>query len=182
MKIQQTRLFSQGCTVLLALTFSPFSQAYQYDQAARLINERLSYMKDVAGYKAEKHLAIEDQEQEKKVLLQSTAEAESFGLDGQSAAPFIIAQMDAAKAIQYRYRADWLSTPEKNWQPQDLSEVRAKISALNTALLKNIAYDLKRNNNRAPNHCAYMWPVQQPNLRDADKRMLCQTLNQIRLK
>lgn len=53
-------------------------------------------------------------------------------------------QMDVAKAIQYRYRADWLSSPETNWKPQDLSEVRLKISALNTELLKNIAYELKK--------------------------------------
>lgn len=31
-----------------------------------LINERLSYMKDVAGYKAQHHQAIEDLLQEKK--------------------------------------------------------------------------------------------------------------------
>lgn len=58
--------------------------------------------------------------------------------------------MDVAKAIQYRYRAIWLSSPETNWKPQDLSEVRVKISALNTELLKNIAYELKKNNNKAP--------------------------------
>ncbi len=44
--------------------------------------------------------------------------------------------MNVAKAIQYRYRADWLSSPETNWKPQDLSEVRLKISSLNTELLK----------------------------------------------
>ncbi len=91
-------------------------------------------------------------------------------------------QMDVAKAIQYRYRADWLSSPETNWKPQDLSEVRLKISALNTELLKNIAYELKKNNNKAPHGCSYMWPVQHPQLKEADKRALCVTLNKIKLK
>ena len=41
------------CTLAVFMGFSSLAQAYQYDQTARLINERLSYMKDVAGYKAE---------------------------------------------------------------------------------------------------------------------------------
>lgn len=67
------------CTLAVFMCFSSLAQAYQYDQTARLINERLSYMKDVAGYKAEQHLPIEDLTQEKKVLDQSVSEAESFG-------------------------------------------------------------------------------------------------------
>lgn len=55
-----------------------------------------------------------------------------------------MAQMDVAKAIQYRYRADWLSSPETNWKPQDLSEVRVKISALNTELLKISPMNLRK--------------------------------------
>ena len=47
------------------MCISSLAQAYQYDQTARLVNERLSYMKDVAGYKAEQHLPIEDLTQEK---------------------------------------------------------------------------------------------------------------------
>ncbi|NDW99172.1 chorismate mutase [Acinetobacter baumannii] len=178
--IQQT--VKVATTVAALMCFSSLAQAYQYEQTARLINERLSYMKDVAGYKAEQHLRIEDLTQEKKVLDQSLSEADAFGLNSETVKPFIVAQMDVAKAIQYRYRADWLSSPETNWKPQDLSEVRVKISALNTELLKNIAYELKKNNNKAPHGCSYMWPVQHPQLKEADKRALCVTLNKIKLK
>lgn len=52
--------------------------------------------------------------------------------------------MNVAKAIQYRYRADWLSSPETNWKPQDLSEVRLKISSLNTELLKILPMNLRK--------------------------------------
>ncbi|MDU6286985.1 MAG: chorismate mutase, partial [Acinetobacter sp.] len=132
-------------TLAAFMCFPPLAQASQYTQTARLVNERLSYMKDVAGYKAEQHLPIEDLTQEKKVLDQSLSEAESFGLNSETVKPFIVTQMNVAKAIQYRYRADWLSSPESNWKPQDLAEVRLKISSLNTELLKNIAVELKRN-------------------------------------
>lgn len=161
---------------------SSLAQAYQYDQTARLVNERLSYMKDVAGYKAEQHLPIEDLTQEKKVLDQSLSEAESLGLNSETVKPFIVTQMNVAKAIQYRYRADWLSSPESNWKPQDLAEVRLKISSLNTELLKNIAVELKKNHNKAPHGCSYMWPVQHPQLKEADKKALCVALNKIKLK
>ena len=114
-------------TLAAFMCISSLAQAYQYDQTARLVNERLSYMKDVAGYKAEQHLPIEDLTQEKKVLDQSLSEAESFGLNSETVKPFIVTQMNVAKAIQYRYRADWLSSPESNWKPQDLAEVRLKL-------------------------------------------------------
>jgi chorismate mutase len=44
-------------TLAAFMCISSLAQAYQYDQTARLINERLSYMKDVAGYKAEQHFS-----------------------------------------------------------------------------------------------------------------------------
>ncbi|WP_213071388.1 chorismate mutase [Acinetobacter pittii] len=169
-------------TLAAFMCFSSLAQASQYTQTARLVNERLSYMKDVAGYKAEQHLPIEDLTQEKKVLDQSLSEAESFGLNSETVKPFIVTQMNVAKAIQYRYRADWLSSPESNWKPQDLAEVRLKISSLNTELQKNIADELKKNNNKAPHGCSYMWPVQHPQLKEADKKALCETLNKIKLK
>ncbi|MHC6185856.1 chorismate mutase [Acinetobacter sp. X9] len=169
-------------TLAAFMCFSSLAQASQYTQTARLVNERLAYMKDVAGYKAEQHLPIEDLTQEKKVLDQSLSEAESLGLNSETVKPFIVTQMNVAKAIQYRYRADWLSSPESNWKPQDLSEVRLKISSLNTELLKNIAYELKKNHNKEPHGCSYMWPVQHPQLKDADKKALCVALNKIKLK
>ncbi|MDQ9948255.1 MULTISPECIES: chorismate mutase [Acinetobacter] len=169
-------------TLAAFMCISSLAQAYQYDQTARLVNERLAYMKDVAGYKAEQHLPIEDLTQEKKVLDQSLSEAESFGLNSETVKPFIVTQMNVAKAIQYRYRADWLSSPETNWKPQDLAEVRLKISSLNTELLKNIAVELKKNYNKAPHGCSYMWPVQHPQLKEADKKALCVALNKIKLK
>ncbi|ODL98385.1 chorismate mutase [Acinetobacter pittii] len=169
-------------TLAAFMCISSLAQAYQYDQTARLVNERLAYMKDVAGYKAEQHLPIEDLTQEKKVLDQSLSEAESFGLNSETVKPFIVSQMNVAKAIQYRYRADWLSSPESNWKPQDLAEVRLKISSLNTELLKSIAYELKKNHNKGPHGCSYMWPVQHPQLKDTDKKALCVALNKIKLK
>lgn len=153
----------------------------QNADVAALINQRLSHMKDVAGYKAQHYLAIEDLPQEAKVLANSVAEAEKLGLDGESVKPFIQAQMDAAKAIQYRYRADWLSAPEKDWQPAPLEQVRVKISALNSAILTGINQTLSQDG-QFTDRAAFMKTLEQVNLKDNDKQRLWQSLKQIRLK
>ncbi|CAJ0995199.1 Secreted chorismate mutase [Sodalis praecaptivus] len=142
---------------------------------AALMNQRLSYMKDVAGYKASHHLAIEDLPQEARVLSASVAEAETLGLNGDSIKPFIQAQMDAAKAIQYRYRADWLSKPEQGWQPKPLEQVRSHIGILSTAILHAISARLTQGQTFTDQQ-AFMHALEQTNLNDGDKQRLWDSL------
>ncbi|BCM44840.1 chorismate mutase [Escherichia coli] len=157
------------------------AMAIQNEYVASLINQRLSYMKDVAGSKEKNHLAIEDLFQEEKVLSKAELEAEKLGLDGKSVKFFMQAQIDAAKAIQYRYRADWLSIPEKNWQPAPLEQVRKKISALNTNILSDISTKLATGY-RFTDKTAFMKSVDQTHLKDSDKERLWDSLRQITLK
>lgn len=80
-----TRLTVIGKLIIASSFFLSLAvQAQQCGQTAPLINERLSYMKDVAGYKAENHLPIEDRIQEEKVINSAMAQAESLGLNGES--------------------------------------------------------------------------------------------------
>jgi chorismate mutase len=109
-----------ACLMLASVTLSTLPltvQASENGNLPGLINERLSYMKDVASSKAENHQPVEVVAQEDRVLQDTQKVAEGLGLDPNSVKPFIVAQMSAAKAIQYRYRADWLSTPETDWKP-----------------------------------------------------------------
>ncbi|MGJ0580808.1 chorismate mutase [Xenorhabdus bovienii] len=173
-----------GRLLLLAgLFFSATAMAMptQNDEVASLINQRLSYMKDVAGYKANNHLAIEDLRQEAKVLSSSVLEAEKLGLDGESVKPFIQAQMDAAKAIQYRYRADWLSVPEKGWQPEPLEQVRSKISVLNTDILTDVSTRLTKGD-LFTDKTAFTKVLDQTHLKNGDKERLWSLMKQITLK
>ncbi|WP_168416075.1 chorismate mutase [Erwinia amylovora] len=171
-----------GLLLLAGLLFSATGMATltQKDDVAALINQRLSYMKDVAGYKANNHLAIEDLSQEAKVLSGSVVLAVKLGLDGESVKPFIQAQMDAAKAIQYRYRADWLSEAQTGWQPQPLEQVRSKISVLSTDILTHISQRLSKGE-RFTDKTAFMQGLEQTNLKDIDKTRLWQALQQITL-
>lgn len=145
---------------------------------AENVNQRLSWMKDVAGYKAVRHLPIEDLQQEANVLAKSVAEAEKLGLDGHSVRPFIQAQMDAAKAIQYRYRADWLTAPEVGWQPQPLDVIRTRLSQLNTTILRDINENLQHK--KLPDRDTFIQTVKQPNLSEKEVLRLWQTLNEIK--
>lgn len=165
----------------LILSSSAFAAPIEYEDVATLINQRLSLMKDVAGYKAKNHLAIEDFAQEDKVLSSTMLQAEKLGLDGDSVRFFVQAQMDAAKAIQYRYRADWLSQPEKGWEPQPLDLVRSKISLLSAAILTDISAKLTKGG-QFTDKADFMKRVDQTNLKDSDKERLWESLKKITLK
>ncbi len=159
------------------------AQASENANLPGLINQRLSYMKDVASNKASLHLPVEVREQEDKVLLATQKTAAGLGLDPQSVKPFIVAQMSAAKAIQYRYRADWLATPEKDWQPRPLEEIRQNIAALSEQILQRLAVELKTQGKISPDsQAAFIADLQQKNLSEADKVQLFKTLEQVRLK
>ncbi|MGX5024760.1 chorismate mutase [Enterobacter sp. UPMP2060] len=171
----------RGLLLMAGLFFPAMAMATQDDEVASLINQRLFYMKDVAGYKANNHLPIEDLPQEAKVLASSLVQAEKLGLDGESVKPFIQAQMDAAKAVQYRYRADWLLAPEKDWQPEPLEQVRSEISVLNTIILTRISKKLTigiQFNDKS----SFMKELDQEHLKSSDKERLWNSLRNISLK
>ncbi|ARD63680.1 chorismate mutase [Kosakonia radicincitans DSM 16656] len=167
--------------LLAAATFS--ATAASAPSIGNLINERLSWMKDVAGYKAQHHQAIEDLQQEEKVLESTLADADSLGLKGESVRPFIQAQMDAAKAIQYRYRADWLAAPETDWQPRPLQDVRTQIGQLSARILQSVAARLKSGQPLTEqDRKAFMHVLQQKNLHEQDKQRIWETMKRISLK
>ena len=95
---------------LLFLTLTAFqaSAAVKSSDIFKTINERLSYMEDVALYKAQKGIKIEDLARELVVVETASLSAQKAGLDIESVSEFFQAQISAAKAIQYRYRADLL--------------------------------------------------------------------------
>ncbi|ATO31404.1 Secreted chorismate mutase [Dickeya dianthicola] len=170
---------------LAACLLSTSALAAESADLASLVNQRLGYMKDVAGYKAAHHLAIEDLQQEDNVLKASRQQATQYGLDADSVTPFIRAQMDAAKAIQYRYRADWLAMPEQqDWQPRPLDDVRTQIAKLNGMLLQQLADTLHQQGGSLSrlNHAAFMHTVTQKNLSEHDKARLFTTLKQAKLQ
>ncbi|MCB0639868.1 MAG: gamma subclass chorismate mutase AroQ, partial [Lewinella sp.] len=74
---------------------------------ADLVNQRLSYMKDVAAYKWQHQLSIENQAREQVVIQSSVEQASVYGLDTASARSFFEAQIIAAKEIQQYWFDQW---------------------------------------------------------------------------
>ncbi len=144
------------------------------------LNQRMLMMKDVAGYKAEQHLPVEDLVRERKVVAAAQEEAKDTGLDPHSVVPFIQAQMDVAKAIQYRYLADWLSRPEPNWRPENLDDVRKTISDQDRVILNSIGQRLRVGSFSEKDKSEILGLLNAPNLSDADKSHLVNALSLIK--
>ena len=104
-----------------------------------LINERLSYMKHVALSKERSNSPTEDIERETVVLMDAVKSANVLGLSGPSVESFFRAQINVAKAIQYRYRADWQSE-SPSFVPLDLqNNIRPKLSQIGRSIVHEMA-------------------------------------------
>lgn len=181
-KMRLRRMTSRNL-LLLGLCLAPQTASLGAELAplAEKINHRLSYMKDVAGFKAQNHLPVEDVAQEAKVLDSGKAEARKLGLDPATVGPFIAAQMNAAKAIQYRYQADWLAQSEKGWQPRPLDKVRQDIARLSDEILQQLVQDLRSGPIEPGERSKFYKAVQEHNLKQQDKKRLFDALITIRL-
>ena len=100
-------------------------------------------MEDVGAYKAQNKIPVEDVEREKIVLSKVKELAAAHGLDHNSMERFFIAQISAAKAIQYRYRAELLTRVIPT-RPIDLqSDIRPELDRLDSDIVKLFATALQ---------------------------------------
>lgn len=143
------------------------------------LNERMQVMKVVAGYKAQHHLPIEDLPREQVVLDHMLQNAEQAGLEPHSVEPFVHALMNASKAVQYRYRADWLSVPDSDRPIPDLAETRQQIEKLDTQLLTAISQHLMTGIFSQEDKAFLMSQLTAPHLSQHDKNSLFASLVRI---
>jgi chorismate mutase len=130
--------------VTIQLELPVLAQAQTTD-VFQLINERLGYMEDVALYKAENNLPVEDLARESIVIENAVLAAESAGLIGASIENFFVSQIDDAKAIQYRSLADWLSAPISREIPDLENDIRPKLTELGDRIVAELALFLDAN-------------------------------------
>ncbi len=125
------------CFLLIILSFQARAEVTSTELFS-IINDRLSYMKDVALFKAQNHRPIEDIDREKIVIDNAKMSAHKRGLDPVHVEDFYKAQISVAKAIQYRYRADLLS--QSSFQkPKDLQkEVRPALLRLGDQIIQKM--------------------------------------------
>jgi chorismate mutase len=144
------------------------------------INRRLLVMREVAAYKAENNLPVEDLARERKILSLTQIDAENSGLDPQSVMHYMQAQMNVAKAIQYRYMAEWLSLPREPGNHKSLDKVRKIISVLDKNIINSISNKLVTGGFTDEDKSRIFLYLQTPHLTDADKRLIINSLHLIR--
>lgn len=115
---------------IIGLIFSTQCYATTEADIFSLINERLSYMEDVALYKHNYHICIENVEVEKNLLKGVREYAENHRIDEESLVKFFKTQIEAAKVIQYRKRADYLMNPPDEKAPDLNTNLRPMIKIL----------------------------------------------------
>lgn len=148
-----------------------------------LINERLSYMEQVALYKHQNNMAIEDLERERQVVDNSRLAAAQQGLDGNSVDSFFEAQIAVAKAIQYRHLADWMSIPDES-QPPDLNgHLRPILTDLGDRIIANLAILLRSGNSIGEqDRKAFYERITVQHVEEADKAQLFENLAKVRIR
>lgn len=109
------------------------------------VAERLSHMRDVAHFKSIAGRPIEDRAREEIVLDAAVASAVARGLDAGSVRAFFRAQIDAAKIIQYRYRAAWLADPSAlgSTAPDLATDIRPALTRLGDRIIEALAARLR---------------------------------------
>jgi cyclohexadienyl dehydratase len=135
---QHYRLLLKSLLVLPALLLTLNAAA---DDLSQLVEQRLGYMKDVAAYKWQHQLAIENIEREVVVLNAAQNQGLRFGLTKNSSRHFFSVQISAAKEIQRYWFAQWQSHPER--APENAAslehEVRPALLSLGEAITAALA-------------------------------------------
>ena len=113
------------------------------DRLYGMIEQRLSYMEDVAAWKWLNDKSIEDKEREVVVLQNAQQAARQFGLDGPSTNAFFIAQMEAAKFFQQQFFDQWHADGFRGGTPPDLqNSLRPAISKSSDDIIAMISLAL----------------------------------------
>ncbi|MFT7471318.1 MAG: chorismate mutase [Kiritimatiellia bacterium] len=145
------------------------------------IAERLSYMEDVGAYKAQNKIPVEDVEREKIVLSNAKELATAHGLDPDSMERFFIAQISAAKAIQYRYRAELLTReiPARSIGLQ--SDIRPELDRLGSDIVRLFAKLLQSRSAMGEGRRErFMSTLQSRFLADAEREALFDAMLEVR--
>ncbi|MEX0965515.1 MAG: gamma subclass chorismate mutase AroQ [Pseudohongiellaceae bacterium] len=122
--------------LLLFATLTQSAESASFLSLFRAIDERLGYMEDVALFKAQNQIPIEDRARERIVLADAKAFAASQGLNAQTTEQFFNAQIIAAKAIQYRYRAELLTLGVAQRSVDLQGSIRPKLDRLGSEITR----------------------------------------------
>ncbi len=119
----------------------PTADVEKIDRVLTLIQQRLSYMDDVARNKWNSGAAIEDLPREREIIEGIGKQAAGYGLDATIARDFFRAQIEASKIIQNTRFREWRAAGQPKFERvRDLGrEIRPALDALTPAMMSALA-------------------------------------------
>ena len=127
-------------TILFCLGLIFTSAVASASNLETLIYQRLTLMKNVAAWKFENDIPVENLEREKVVLKAALDKSTSSGIDPRLIENFFIAQIEAAKAIQRCWISRWLHSEDFDTSlvKIPLYEVRVRLLEISDDMLEVI--------------------------------------------
>lgn len=115
--------------------------AWTLEPLRQLLDQRLALMEDVARYKWNQRLPIEDLPREAQLIAGLARQAGERGVDAAWATAFFRAQIEAAKTLQRDYFARWEAAGAGPFAavPDLTLELRPRLDALTPRLLQALA-------------------------------------------
>jgi cyclohexadienyl dehydratase len=140
MQSRTTRNIKDSLAPVIVLTFFLFSTGSWAASLSDLVAQRLSFMKDVAAYKWQYKLPIENRAREAVVLESAVAQGLRFGLMATSSRAFFSVQIEAAKEVQRYWFDQWRQNPDR--VPRHTTDLSAVIRPMLLVLGENISQSL----------------------------------------
>ncbi|MBS0616497.1 MAG: gamma subclass chorismate mutase AroQ [Verrucomicrobia bacterium] len=105
------------------------------------MQKRLDMMHDVARYKWNANLPVEDKGREKELLTQLVAKAALYGINNEWAENFLQSQMDAAKLLQEHDIAQWKKEEASLFSnvPDLKTEIRPRLDVVTEEIFHTLA-------------------------------------------
>lgn len=129
----------QALPLVAAAVLCPAGVAAAGDPVYGLLDARLELMDEVAAYKWQRGLPIEDLDREAVVLDRAVADALRHGLTPGSSRSFFAAQIEAAKDIQRHWFEVWESGRGPDPAPDLEAEIRPELLRLGAGILEAAA-------------------------------------------
>jgi cyclohexadienyl dehydratase len=148
----------------------------------RLIGARLQLMRDVAAWKHLHREPIVDSAREQQVLEQTLQQAETLGLEPQSARELLALQIRLAVRVQLSLTKGWQSGASAPSQAPDLKkELRPRLDEIGGQLLRSLALAAPwLRDADASRLAAYAGTIDAPVITDADRSDLARAVAAVR--
>ncbi|MCP5078560.1 MAG: gamma subclass chorismate mutase AroQ, partial [Psychromonas sp.] len=167
-------IITAWCLLSVCSTSFAASKQEKTEELFSLINQRLSYMEDVALYKAQHGIEIEDKQRETVVVNNATQAAVRSGIKAAGAKEFFIAQITAAKVIQHEVLKNRSNEFIQRADPRDLKkEIRPALINLGTEILRKASdYLIHFDHVIEADFTLFQQQINSPYLGDDQKRVL----------